>query len=205
MPAMGENEPTPDQPATSVESGTPPASWAVPDAAPASTPDQPPAASAATPTTKGPSSNIAIGGLVLALVACGALAAAYVGERSTTSDLRDQVAELETAATTTTAAAEEAVELDLEQVARDVRNTDSGVDFTGSADSLTVDVRFPGPGPLRWVEQLMEDLDMPADAIVSRMGQTRALDGTQEASGGGVTVTWTYHPDDGLSAVFSVD
>ncbi|MFP4512489.1 MAG: hypothetical protein ACLFRV_06040 [Acidimicrobiales bacterium] len=39
-------------------------------------------------------------------------------------------------------------------------------------------------------------------AVSERMGRTRALDGTQSAHGDGVNVTWTYHPDNGLQAVF---
>ena len=42
-----------------------------------------------------------------------------------------------------------------------------------------------------------------SSAAVQRMGQTRALDGTQEADADHVNVTWTFHPDDGLQAVFT--
>jgi hypothetical protein len=48
---------------------------------------------------------------------------------------------------------------------------------------------------------------MPTDlgfssAVLDRMGNTRALDGTREAQGHNCNVTWTYHPDDGLQMVF---
>lgn len=39
-------------------------------------------------------------------------------------------------------------------------------------------------------------------AVYERMNRTRALDGTQSATADGVNVTWTYHPDNGLEAVF---
>jgi hypothetical protein len=39
-------------------------------------------------------------------------------------------------------------------------------------------------------------------AVYERMNRTRALDGTQSATADGVNVTWTYHPDNGLQAVF---
>lgn len=39
--------------------------------------------------------------------------------------------------------------------------------------------------------------------VVERMERTRALDGTQSEEWGGYRVTWTYHPDAGLDAVFS--
>ena len=42
-----------------------------------------------------------------------------------------------------------------------------------------------------------------SSAAVQRMGQTRALDGTQEADADHVNVPWTFHPDDGLQAVFT--
>ncbi|GAA1554767.1 MULTISPECIES: hypothetical protein [Brevibacterium] len=44
-------------------------------------------------------------------------------------------------------------------------------------------------------------LDMP-DSVTSRMGQTRALDGTQTSDWDTFTVSWNYHPDNGLGAVF---
>lgn len=36
---------------------------------------------------------------------------------------------------------------------------------------------------------------------MSRIGNTRALDGTLTAEGDHVVASWTYHPDDGLSIV----
>jgi len=39
--------------------------------------------------------------------------------------------------------------------------------------------------------------------IVERMDRTRALDGTQRETWDAYQVTWTYHPDQGLDAVFS--
>lgn len=46
-----------------------------------------------------------------------------------------------------------------------------------------------------------DNLDMP-DSVELRMQQTRALDGTQHAEWGPYSVSWTYHPDDGLGTVF---
>lgn len=39
------------------------------------------------------------------------------------------------------------------------------------------------------------------DSVAARMGQTRALDGTQTASWDDFTATWTYHPDAGLNVI----
>lgn len=44
-----------------------------------------------------------------------------------------------------------------------------------------------------------------SDAIRSRMGGTRALDGTLTAEQGPMTLSWTYHPDAGLDVVISLD
>ena len=40
------------------------------------------------------------------------------------------------------------------------------------------------------------------NADTARMGRTRALDGTQKSSDG--RVTWTFHPDDGLTLVIEI-
>lgn len=49
--------------------------------------------------------------------------------------------------------------------------------------------------------ELLRDLGF-SDGVVARMEGTRALDGTQEAEGTHATVSWTYHPDNGLRMVF---
>jgi len=41
--------------------------------------------------------------------------------------------------------------------------------------------------------------------VMERMNQTRAIDGTLSETWPGYVVTWTYHPDQGLVAVFSYD
>ncbi|SMX91239.1 hypothetical protein [Brevibacterium linens] len=75
---------------------------------------------------------------------------------------------------------------------------------TLSADRLSVD--FDGAGmyfgpDLADVYCLGDALGMP-DSVSSRMGQTRALDGTQTAEWDSFSVSWNYHPDDGLGAIF---
>ncbi|WCO65750.1 hypothetical protein PO878_14695 [Iamia majanohamensis] len=130
-------------------------------------------------------------------------------ERGEAADLRDELdlAEAELAARDEQAAAVQAEEdalPDLEELA-DETEAPGTVEVSGDSDSLTVDVFFPGESSLDWLEEYMDELGLNGGTIRQRMGQTRALDGTQEASGDDVSVTWTYHPDDGLSAVFSVD
>lgn len=45
---------------------------------------------------------------------------------------------------------------------------------------------------------LLDDLEVP-DRVVSRMDQTRALDGTLDASWGDYEAFWNYHPDHGMN------
>jgi len=45
-------------------------------------------------------------------------------------------------------------------------------------------------------------LDVP-DSVVAQMDGTRALDGAQTAEFEGITVRWSYHPDNGLDLIFS--
>ena len=40
-------------------------------------------------------------------------------------------------------------------------------------------------------------------AVVERMDQTRALDGTQTAEWDDYSASWTYHPDDGLDILLT--
>ena len=54
------------------------------------------------------------------------------------------------------------------------------------------------------LENLLAELGFPSSTM-SRIGNTRALDGTQTAEGDNVTAYWTYHPDDGLSIVIERD
>lgn len=47
------------------------------------------------------------------------------------------------------------------------------------------------------LECMFDNLEMPRH-IVNRMGSTRALDGTQQATFDNIEVGWRYHPDHGL-------
>jgi len=49
---------------------------------------------------------------------------------------------------------------------------------------------------------LLRETGAPS-AVERRIGNTRALDGTQEATWEGWTAFWTYHPDNGLDITFS--
>ena len=44
-----------------------------------------------------------------------------------------------------------------------------------------------------------------SDAVISRMSATRAIDGMQDGRWGGISASWTYHPDDGLNITLTMD
>lgn len=48
--------------------------------------------------------------------------------------------------------------------------------------------------------KLLDDLGF-SSAVVARMENTRALDGTQTAESDTATLFWTYHPDHGLMVI----
>lgn len=75
---------------------------------------------------------------------------------------------------------------------------DTGYGDTSESISITWYGIF---GQLR---PMLDDLGFPPGTM-SRMESTRALDGTLEAQGDNVSVTWTYHPDDGLQMVFQTE
>jgi hypothetical protein len=45
------------------------------------------------------------------------------------------------------------------------------------------------------------DLGLP-DSLLSEMTETRAIDGRQTETYGKITVSWTYHPDQGLEIIY---
>ncbi|MCQ1948936.1 hypothetical protein NNX28_03205 [Arthrobacter sp. zg-Y859] len=50
---------------------------------------------------------------------------------------------------------------------------------------------------------VLSAIDMP-DSVGSRLGNTRALDGTQTAQWGEFSTFWNYHPDDGMNVIVEV-
>ena len=47
-------------------------------------------------------------------------------------------------------------------------------------------------------------LNLPA-SVTEKMSSTRALDGMQSQNCGDFTVSWTYHPDNGLRVIYEVN
>ncbi|MFF2244273.1 hypothetical protein ACFVTM_08860 [Arthrobacter sp. NPDC058130] len=52
--------------------------------------------------------------------------------------------------------------------------------------------------PMEKIDCVLNNLHVP-DFIRAEMGKTRALDGTQRESWDKFSVSWTYHPDEGLT------
>lgn len=75
---------------------------------------------------------------------------------------------------------------------------------TGDSASVSVVIFDSGmPRAAAGLRSMLGELGF-SSAVLDRMGNTRALDGTREAQGKNCNVTWTYHPDDGLQMVFEV-
>lgn len=73
---------------------------------------------------------------------------------------------------------------------------------TGDSDSVSVVVFDSNAAKAQpGLRAMLDELGFNS-AVLDRMGQTRALDGTRDAEGRNCNVTWTYHPDDGLQMVF---
>lgn len=126
------------------------------------------------------------------VIACTAAVATSVLWMTTRSELDEARAELE--------AIEEAEASlpDLAEVGRRHLGTTGAIEDS-SAEHLSATI--VGARGLDGLEDLLEELGF-SPAVIERIGNTRALDGTQSAEAPHVVATWTYHPDDGLSIVF---
>lgn len=58
--------------------------------------------------------------------------------------------------------------------------------------------------PIESIIAYLDYLEAP-DSVLMKMGNTRALDGTQTASWDNIVATWTYHPDEGLDIILTYD
>ncbi len=55
---------------------------------------------------------------------------------------------------------------------------------------------------MEYIQKVNAELGF-TDALYSKMGKTRALDGTLEDENDKVKVSWTYHPDNGLEVIYT--
>lgn len=87
-----------------------------------------------------------------------------------------------------------------------VVTANSGVRVGDSGRSVTLDHQGQDePNGLTFTQLfcVLNGLDVP-DSVIAEMEQTRALDGRLTASPDGMSLSWTYHPDDGLDVVLSL-
>lgn len=54
------------------------------------------------------------------------------------------------------------------------------------------------------IQQANKELGLP-DSVLTKMGQTRAMDGRQTHRTAELTVSWTYHPDQGLEVIYELN
>jgi hypothetical protein len=150
--------------------------------------------------TNGP--LLAFGALAaLALIAAITFAVLWAGARSELAAATDQVEQLRAAEVTREQ--EAAARPDVgEATRRWLGDTDATI--TGDEQSATVRIRRVDPDTSDGLDGLLDELGF-STAVRERMARTRALDGTQDARGHNVNVTWTYHPDSGLQMVFEGD
>jgi hypothetical protein len=77
------------------------------------------------------------------------------------------------------------------------------VSASSDGSSLTVNGgSYNIPETTAAVKAVNKKLGLP-DSLLERMKGTRALDGAQTVTEKGITITWTYHPDDGLHVVYT--
>lgn len=87
------------------------------------------------------------------------------------------------------------------------------VNFSGDRSSLTIDTNpddtsyYSDSEEAKRIQMILsvnEYLGLPA-SIKEKMSSTRALDGLQTQNCGDYTVSWTYHPDNGLRVIYEVN
>lgn len=83
-------------------------------------------------------------------------------------------------------------------------SSSSGIDVGDDGYSLDLDNEPSGGLATVDLVCILDELGI-SDAVISRMESTRALDGTQTAEQDGLTLSWTYHPDDGLDVIISLE
>lgn len=113
----------------------------------------------------------------------------------------------EKAAVAAAAGAEEAALVKIFPAAVDDCNADPTFAVVSDGNrTLTIDNEgqddFGGLSSLElWC--IIEELKTPT-AVVSHMEQTTSLDGRQTESWDNIEVSWSYHPDRGMDAVFTI-
>ena len=79
----------------------------------------------------------------------------------------------------------------------------SYIDLGDQGNSVSMDSKGEedsGGAGIDVIVCVLAGLDMP-DSVASRMDQTRALDGMQDADWDGLHASWSYHPDSGVQII----
>jgi hypothetical protein len=90
---------------------------------------------------------------------------------------------------------------DLEAVKEECAVGSSDIRIGDGGDTLSIDRAGAEVSPGATITQfecVIEALEVP-DSLVDRINNTRALDGYQEGSFDQYSISWTYHPDDGVN------
>ncbi len=86
------------------------------------------------------------------------------------------------------------------------------IDFSSDHTSLEIDTNpynseynnYYENDAIQAIFSVNEFLGLP-DSLTDKMSNTRALDGMQSQNCGDFTVTWTYHPDNGLEVIYEIN
>ncbi len=82
-------------------------------------------------------------------------------------------------------------------------------DVAGDGSYLEVDTNpydiddYNTPGVYDIISQINLELGF-TEALYTKMGKTRALDGTLTDENDLISVSWTYHPDNGFSVIYTI-
>jgi len=94
---------------------------------------------------------------------------------------------------------------DVYEVAHENLQGETGIEYYGDEESVTIEVStYILPSTEEAFQETLEEYGF-SSAVMNRMYQTRAIDGTQNAESNGVNVSWTFHPDAGLQVVVERD
>ena len=70
-----------------------------------------------------------------------------------------------------------------------------------SIDTSPYDTGYFYDDAFKAIENVNKELGLP-DSVIKNMESTRALDGRQTYTSGNITVSWSFHPNNGLEVLF---
>lgn len=104
---------------------------------------------------------------------------------------------------------EEATKIDLEELYEEYCEPEFAT-LAADGSSLLIDTNPYDRSSSKYEDEAIEAiynvneaLGLP-DSVISKMSETRAIDGMQTYEGDGIELSWTYHPDNGLEVLYSL-